>query len=214
MSQQINLFNPAFEQKKKHFSAVTMAQASGLVLIGALGFYGYAAYQVSILKAQAAEADNRFKAEQNRLTKLAGEYSPQQKSKLLTEEIERLKPQVAARREVADSMKSGAMGNTQGYSEYMKAFARQSVSGLWLTGFRISGAGDEIGIAGRVLRPELVPAYIRRLNQEPVMRGREFSFLKIGLPKQEESAKAKADAVPPFIDFELATTEPVKAEEK
>lgn len=214
MSQQINLFNPAFQKKKRHFSAATMAQASGLVLLGALAFYGYAAYQVSILQVQATEADNRLKAEQTRLTKLAGEYSPQQKSKMLTEEIERLKPQVAARRDVANTLKSGAMGNTQGYSEYMTAFARQSVSGLWLTGFSLSGAGDEIGVAGRVLRPELVPAYLRRLNQEPVMRGREFSFLKIGVPKQEEAAKAKADAGPPFIEFELATTEPVKSEEK
>ena len=42
MSQQINLFNPLFLEKKKYFSAVTMTQALGLIVLGMAGFYTFA----------------------------------------------------------------------------------------------------------------------------------------------------------------------------
>ncbi len=45
MAQQINLYNPIFLQKKKHFSTVTMLQALGLLLAGILAFYGYAVHE-------------------------------------------------------------------------------------------------------------------------------------------------------------------------
>jgi hypothetical protein len=45
MAQQINLFNPIFLQQKKHFSAVTMLQALGLLLAGILVFYAYASFE-------------------------------------------------------------------------------------------------------------------------------------------------------------------------
>ncbi len=44
MSQQINLFNPLFLKRRKHFSAVTMAQALGVLIVGLAAFYGFARY--------------------------------------------------------------------------------------------------------------------------------------------------------------------------
>ena len=38
MSQQINLYNPLFLEKKKYFSAVTMTQAIGLIVVGMTAF--------------------------------------------------------------------------------------------------------------------------------------------------------------------------------
>ena len=42
MSQQINLYNPIFLKQEKHFSARTMLQATGVVLLGAAGVCAYA----------------------------------------------------------------------------------------------------------------------------------------------------------------------------
>jgi hypothetical protein len=77
------------------------------------------------------------------------------------------------------TMKSRGVGNTTGYSEYMRAFARQAVSGLWLTGFNISGDAVQMSISGAVLSPELLSVYIRKLNQEQVMRGKPFASLQM-----------------------------------
>lgn len=204
MSQQINLFSPIFLKQKKYFSALAMLQGLGLIVLGSAVFYGYALYQVSALGGQAVETHKRLLAEQARLANFTGEFSPRQKSKLLDEEVTTLELRLKARQEVVDRLTSGAFGNTEGYSEYLRAFARQSVSGLWLTGFSIIGAGYEMAIDGRVLRPELVPSYIRRLEREPIMQGKQFAALQMSLPKGEP-AKDMPEAR--YLEFTLRSSE-------
>ena len=209
MSQQINLFSPIFLRQKKHFSAVTMLQSLGLIVAGSVLFYGYLVYRSSALTVQAAETDKKLASEQARLVKLTGEFSPKQKSAQLEAEIKQAEAQLKARQEVMDTLKTGALGTTDGYSGYMRAFARQSVNGLWLTGFDITGAGNEMAIIGRTLRPELVPVYVQRLSREPVMKGRQFAFLQISLPQQTKGDTKRAELVR-YLEFNLQSVEPGK----
>ena len=127
--------------------------------------------------------------------------------------MQRLETQAASRREVVDILKSGAIGSTEGYTGFMRAFARQIVNGLWLTGFSIQGSGEGISLNGRTLRPELVPAYLRRLNQEPVMQGREIGSLQIGAPKAgpaKDAAAGPAQPAPRYLEFSLQSGEPAR----
>lgn len=188
MSQQINLFNPIFLQQQKVFSLLTMLQAFGLIGLGTLLFYGYALYQVDQLTKQSQESDLRFKAEQEKLIRATAEFSPQQANKLLQDEIQDLDKKNQQQAEVVDALKSGAVGNTTGYSGYMQAFSRQVVNGLWLTGFKIVGDGAQISLNGAVLKPELLPAYIQRLNHEDVMNGKTFSALQMTQPAVDKEA--------------------------
>ncbi|MGC2164779.1 MAG: PilN domain-containing protein [Gallionella sp.] len=183
MSQQINLFNPIFLKQRKHFSLVTMLQALGLIVLGALFFYGYALFQVSQLKAQSEESTRRFNAEQARLARYAAEYSPQLAMQGLQTEVQRLESDLVEQTRMVETLKSGSIGNTTGYSQYMSAFSRQVVHGLWLTGFRVTGDAAQISLSGAVLEPELLPLYIRRLGKEPAMRGKSFSTLQMQQPK-------------------------------
>jgi hypothetical protein len=102
---------------------------------------------------------------------------------------------------VLTMLKSGAIGNTQGYSEYMRAFARQSINGLWLTGFDIIGDGTQISLSGAVVNPELVPSFIQRLGKEKVMQGKTFSTLQMQQPKKDGDR-----AVPRYVEFNLRST--------
>ncbi len=98
-------------------------------------------------------------------------------------------------------LKSGAIGNTEGYSEYMRAFARQSVNGLWLTAFDITGDGAQMSLSGAVLNPQLVPVYIQRLGKEKIMRGKTFATLQMQQPKQEADRP-----VARYVEFNLRST--------
>ncbi len=200
MSQQINLFNPVFLKQKKYFSVITMLQALGLVVLGSLLFYGYALYQVAQLSKQSDEMGKRYAAEQARLTKFNSEFSPQRAGQLLEEEQKRLEAQVAAQEKLLDMLKSGAIGNTEGYSEYMRAFARQSIKGLWLTGFDIVGDGAQMSLSGAVINPQLVPSYIQRLSKEKIMRGKTFATLKMQQPKKDGER-----TVPRYVEFDLGS---------
>ncbi len=102
-----------------------------------------------------------------------------------------------------NTLKSGAIGNTQGYSEYLRAFARQSVNGLWLTGFDINGDGAQMSLQGAVTNPQLLPAYIQRMNKEAVMRGKTFSALQMKQPKRDDD-KSMARS---YVEFSLHSAE-------
>ncbi len=203
MSQQINLFNPIFLQQKKYFSAIAMVQALGLILVGSVLFYGYALYQVRQLSQQSDETAKRYADEQSRWARYAATYSPQQTVRQLEEDVKRTQAQLAVQQEIIDTLESGALGNTIGYSEYLRAFARQVVPGLWLTGFAISGDGGQMSLSGGVLDPALVPAYMRRLNHEPIMAGKSFASLQMRQPHGEGGKLVTAH----YVEFTLQSAE-------
>lgn len=200
MSQQINLYNPIFLKQRKYFSFLTMLQALGMILVGSLLFYGYAVYQASQLKTQSEESTKRFDAEQARLTRFAAEFSPQQSNQALQSEVQQLERKVADQTGLTEILKSGVVGNTTGYSEYMRAFARQVVQGLWLTGFKVTGDAAQISLSGGVVDPELLPAYIQRLGKENVMQGKNFANLQM---RQPAAAPGLAPAPARYVEFTL-----------
>ena len=206
MSQQINLFNPIFMKQRKYFSLLTMVQALGLIIAGSLVFYGYAVYQVNQLSRQLEENTKRYKAEQARLASSVAEFSPQQANQLLQDEVQRLEKQAAEQIEIIEALKSGAVGNTAGYSEYMRAFSRQVVQGLWLTGFKVTGDASQISLSGGVVNPELLPEYIQRLGRERIMQGKTFSSLKMEQTKVGEPAGTSQTPTPTaqhYIQFTM-----------
>ena len=100
-------------------------------------------------------------------------------------------------------LEGGTLGNRDGFARYMQAFSRQAIDGLWLTGLDIAASGSELQIYGRTLSADLVPNYLKRLNQEPAMQGRRFAELRISLPKavtvpaqRANAAEMKAAPVP------------------
>jgi hypothetical protein len=208
MSQQINLFNPIFLKQKKYFSVTTMLQALGLIVLGSVLFFAYALYQVAQLSRQADEMGKRYVAEQKRLVNFTNEFSPQQSGKQLEDELKQLEAQVAAQETILNMLKSGALGNTEGYSEYMRAFARQTINGLWLTAFDIVGDGAQMSLSGAVVNPQLVPAYIQRLGKEKVMHGKTFSTLQMQQPKKDGER-----LIPRYVEFNLHSA-PIAEEAK
>lgn len=201
MSQQINLFNPIFMKQKKYFSVATMLQALGLIALGSVLFCGYAMYQVNQLSVQAEEMSKRYASEQKRLQNFTNEFSPQRTNQMLEEEQKRLEVQSAAQQMLLNTLKSGVIGNTEGYSGYMRAFARQSIKGLWLTAFDIVGDGAQMSLSGAVVNPQLVPSYVQRLSKEKVMRGKTFSALQMQQPKTGADKSAAR-----YVEFNLRST--------
>ena len=198
MSQQINLFNPIFLKQKKYFSVVTMLQALGLIVLGSALFYAYAVYQVAQLSRQSEETTKRYAAEQARLVNFSNEFSLQRSGQMLEDELKQVEAQAKSQDAVLTTLKSGVIGNTEGYSEYMRAFARQSINGLWLTAFDIVGDGAQMSLSGAVVNPQLVPSYIQRLGKEKVMRGKTFSTLQMQQPKKDGDR-----LVPRYVEFNL-----------
>jgi hypothetical protein len=216
VSQQINLFNPIFMKQKKVFGAQPMLQALGVITLGVALLAGYASYRVTALEHQAARGKEALALREKRLNTVNVQFAPRQHSAALAAELAEAQVELKSLHDVEGVLQGGALGNTSGYAEYFRAFARQNVSGLWLTGLTIVGAGNDIGVQGRAMQPTMIPSYVSRLTAEKVMHGKTFASLKIDRPLAAAAdgaataagpASAPATAAPaalqPFVVFSL-----------
>lgn len=206
MSQQINLLNPAFIKKREYFSLPAMSQTFAVILVGALLFSAYAWYQVRQLEAQNIASQQRLSSEQVRVAKLEMEFSPQISSQLRADEIQRLEKKLADATQLVSSLKSGVIGNTLGYSQYMSAFSRQILPGLWLTGFNIKGDATQISITGAAVDAKMLPSYIGRLSNEPSMNGKSFANLKMQQVTTVSGKDNLQQVTPRFVEFTLQSS--------
>jgi hypothetical protein len=198
MSQQINLFNPVFLKQRRIFSLLTMVQGMGLILIFTVLVYAVALYQVSGLNELSVQSTERFNQEQKSLLSDTAAYSPGQVNQQLKDELLQWGKKVEESDLLVERLRSGSVGNTSGFSEYLRAFSRQVVPGLWLTSFKVTGDAASIRLNGRVTDPALVPAYITKLGSESIMQGKSFANLQMQSPKTEVKGSA-----PHYLEFTL-----------
>ncbi|MBP1204424.1 hypothetical protein JOD97_002466 [Duganella sp. 1411] len=236
MSQQINLFNPIFLKQKKVFTALPMAEALGVIVAGALLLTWYAGQRVADLERSAEAGKIMLADRERRLAEANKQFAPRQKSATVASDLAQAEVELRSLRQVESVLRDGTLGNAAGYAEYFRAFSRQNVNGLWLTGASIVGAGNDIGLQGRAMQPTLIPAYISRLKSEPVMRGKSFATLDISRPEvqpQQQSQPLPAAAPPagatpaaapalaaapaatpaPFVQFSLQSTAVARTEQ-
>jgi len=215
VTQQINLFNPIFLKQKKIFSAVNMLDALALLLVGVTLFYGYASIETLNLDRQSVETARQYYQSKTRLSQASARYAPKIADPALAAEVNALQAQVNARKATMQDLGGRVFAGGSGYAEYMRALARQSLAGLWLTGFSIGKGGAEMEISGRALRPELVPSYIQRLTQERALQGRAFDSLSMtqrdGTLPADASRPGAAPASYVYTEFRLVSSQAVVA---
>ena len=201
--QQINLYNPAFETQRTllTFQGAIAGWIIAAFLIASVA--GYELFSVRALQRQHNELTKAVADAQADTLRFGRDVAARRRDPQITQEIVRLEAEVSGRQEVMAALRSGGLGDTRGFSDHLKAFARQSFEGVWLTGVSIAAAGKDVSIEGRALQAAHVPAYLRRLNGEAAMQGHPFSELLIQEPA--ESAKAKATVRANFVEFKLAT---------
>jgi len=211
----INLVNPEFRKRREPLSLLTLAVAIGAAIVVLAGGHYFASQRADGIQRQLADVESQVRAERDKVL-AAGKVLAAKPDPKLVAEVEATRAALQARQAALAELAGGALGDTEGFSEQFQAFARQSQSGLWLTGFTLSGAGREILIQGRALSPELIPAYIRRLGNEPAFRGKSFASLSIEEGKAEAAARPApsppAGTAPssvarvPFVEFRLVST--------
>jgi Tfp pilus assembly protein PilN len=200
MSQQINLFNPDFLQKKKIFTAKSMAAGLGVVLLGLCAVGVAAKVRVASLQAEAEHGAAQLEQTRKRLASVSAEFAPRKEDPQVAEQLAQANAELLGLKDVSGVIERGELGNTQGYAEYFRALARQSVDGLWLTGVSIAGAGLDIGVRGRAMDPAMVPGYLGRLRNERIMQGKPVGSLQIG----------QAAAPAQYVEFSLQSAPQAK----
>jgi hypothetical protein len=195
--QQVNLYQPLFRKQEKKFSSTAMLQAAGIILAGIVLLITWTQWQVFALKGEITRAEQQHAMASKRLRDVTQQFGGQKLATVSAdEEIARLEQRIAAYQRVNELLSRGALGNTRGFSEYFAAFARQTLPGIWLTGFDIVGAAEQVTLQGRSNNAGTVPRFVQKLSSEPRLAGIEFHTFQISRPGKGDGA---------YVDFTLKT---------
>ena len=187
MNQQINLYQPMFRRQKKIFSAATMLQTCGIFFLVFSLIYLYGMYQLRPAEKELAYLKQDILALTEKTERLEKQFAPKGKSKLLESEIARLSEELSNRKKVQEILKQQSHGSTGGFSGYLEAFARRHIQGTWLTKVSISNGGQFLGLQGKTLVSELVPAYITQLANEKLLSGRSFNVMEMSRSEKDKN---------------------------
>jgi Tfp pilus assembly protein PilN len=180
MQQNINLYQPSFRKQRQIFAALAMAQAAGLVAVTLLALYGYGLWKVASLEAEVAKLQSREQA----FTAQLGGIDPSVGANAragMEQEIATLSATLRDQERLIGVLRDQPLGSTEGFSEYLAALGRQHEPELWLTRIAVNGGTHALELAGRSVRAELVPEYLRRLGSESALVGQRFDRLEIEL---------------------------------
>jgi len=207
MSQQINLYSPIFRKQQKVFAAATMLQGVLLIVVVVGVFYYTLSLQSSLLEIRAADSSRQLRGELERLKAYGVRESPAERGKVLAERKKALEAGLASQTQALKAFESGALGRTEGYANLLRALARVSVDGVWLTRIQVAESSGELSLTGRATRAELVPVYLERLRAEEALRGQAFSRLEVTRAAAPAAPAPGATPGVAFVEFALLAGE-------
>lgn len=191
MHQQINLFQPVFRKQQKTFSATTLAQIAGAVMVLLMIILAHARWNLADMENSAEALQQQLGHLQNQMTVLeAGYQTPD--TQALDSEIEQLRADINQRNYLLTQFDLLVIQHRAGFAEHFKVLAEKHVPGLWLEGVKVNGEG-QIEIRGITLDDRLVPVYVQLLEKLPGLSGSSFETLSM----------ARLDPDKPQIQFVL-----------
>lgn len=221
MTRQINLYNPALRPRREWLTGYSLLKAIGVMIV-LLGLYGGVLHrQNQQLSEEASRVVVEIGRQQAELARLDEDLAQRKVSGETQAALQRAEAALLGRQRVREALESGALGSAEGFAEFLRAFARQTQEGLWMTGLQMAEGGRNITLQGRTLNPDQIPGYIRGLNGEPTLRGRSFEAMSVRLVGEEDGQGLKpgsrgetergdkggaAAKMPPYHEFLLSAS--------
>jgi Tfp pilus assembly protein PilN len=200
MSRQVNLL--VREQGTPELSALRSLIGLGVALTMILAYsgYGWISSRKSIEledRANAALATDRAK-----LKDLEQKLGARPKLADIVAQIDALKAQAAESEQIINLLHTGGGGASRdGYSGHLKALARISEDGVWLTSADIGNAGRAMRVEGHSLRADSVMRYAQRLNEQFSVYGAQFTALELTPDSGTDTASGAAGSSVAFKLF-------------
>lgn len=188
MSQQINLLNPALIERTELLNPNRIVAILGVCFVSMLAFYFYQNNALMTLKQERADAANKLEHLQNKINQWVTNNKPQDNTIFLTQ-INQLEQKKMEQEAIIKATKKTNLQHSKSYAALLRAFSKQSIDGLWITGLTIDQDAQNLSISGRTLDADLVPKYISRLRSEPALKGKTFTDLTMHANEKKSGPK-------------------------
>jgi Tfp pilus assembly protein PilN len=177
MHQQINLYQPVFRKQVKVFSATTLAQIAGAVLVLLVIILAHARWTLASMENSAEALQQQLNRLQSQMGALEAEYQTPD-TQALDAEIDQLLADINQRKYLLAQFDLLVIQHRSGFANYFKALTENRVPGLWLEGVKVNGEG-QIELRGITLDAKLVPIYVQHLEKRPDLSRTSFETLSM-----------------------------------
>lgn len=203
MIQQVNLYQEILQQNSIRPVINRYIIGSTVVILLLIGMSIYSAVNLNNTKNSLQQAKQQLREAETRVQLLQVQYPKRQLNTLLTQEISRSQNILGSLSKVIDLLTDKESDQTQGFSRYFSALARQSISDVWLTTIFINAQTNNLQLQGSTYIAEKIPVFIQKLHNESVFQGKHFEKLIMNQAEESENQ----------IDFTVSSTaEPLEQE--
>ena len=192
MSQQINLLKAKTSPLGPTIWGLSVVAAA---LLGMVGYQQYLAWENAQLRETVSAGERKIAQ-----TRMQKPKDTQAEALAIKSEIAMLKPRAEIVDQLVREVRSGNLGNPEGFSRHFGALGGVSEPGLWVTGVTVTRGGSAVAVTGRALRNESVMQYARRLNEAYSPLGVRFNSLEMA---PDKPAVTGAPVVP-SVTFKLS----------
>jgi hypothetical protein len=131
------------------------------------------------------------------LEQLNLQKSREMKNDTLLNEIKALEKDIVFRRKLLVNIDPDST-KVRNFSEHLAGLGRQQIDGMWFTEIHLLGAGEQLALIGKTLKPEYVPRYLQKLSKEQAFQGHQFRVLRMNTTTD----------TPGLLNFELRANDP------
>jgi Tfp pilus assembly protein PilN len=118
-------------------------------------------------------------------------------------DLANIEQRLAAHTAALNALKNSGAGDQSGFGESLRALARSTIEGVWLTGITLEHGMT--ALHGRATAPPRVSAYLDSLQSQPLFGGRSFKALEIKLAKDKDAPATNPPAAAPGLEFQLVS---------
>jgi len=162
MHQQINLYQPVFRKQEKVFSATTLLQIGGAVLLLLLIILAHAHWTLRDMNGTAQTLEEQVNSQTRQLGALEDSRRTPD-TEAVDSEIEQLRADIGQRNTLLSQFDLLVTQQKGGFANQLRALAEVHLSGLWLDGVTIT-EDHRVELRGLTLDARLVPLYLQKLE--------------------------------------------------
>jgi len=192
MKQQVNLFHADLIAGNKQAAILNYLYGiSALVLILAI-FSATLVFDIDSTQTEISSTRQKLQQAQTKVQLLQVQYPRKQINTLLAKKITQSQDMQTSLKQIIRLLTDKTSDQTQGFSRYFSAFARQTLPNLWLSNIIIDAQAKNLRFSGSTYTPQNLPVLLQKLQSEAIFHGKIFVKLQM---KQAEEPSNRTDFI-------------------
>jgi len=192
MKQQVNLFQADLIAGRQQ-PAILNYLYGLIVLVVILTIFSITLlFDIDSNQAEISSTRQKLQQAQIKVQLLQVRYPRKQINTLLANKIKQSQDMQTSLKRIIRLLTDKTSDQTQGFSRYLSAFARQTLPNLWLTNIVVDAQTKNLRFSGSTYTPQNLPTLLQKLQSETIFHGKVFVKLQM---KQAEGPSNKTDFI-------------------